>query len=123
MSLHDPSIDPRAPQAPAAGGPPPVGPQQRGPGAPPAPAARPSVPRTRTGVIWVTVCVGALLAVALIVFMVQNTHTVEVEFFGLTGSTSLSLMLLIAAVGGILVTLVLGSARIIQLRHQAHKRQ
>jgi uncharacterized integral membrane protein len=71
----------------------------------------------------VTVCVGALLAVALIVFMVQNTHTVEVEFFGMTGSTSLSLMLLIAAVGGILVTLVLGSARIIQLRHQARKRR
>ena len=73
--------------------------------------------------VWVTVCVGALLAVGLIVFMVQNTQTVEVTFLGLTGSTSLALMLLIAAVGGILVTLVLGSARIIQLRHQAHKRR
>lgn len=124
MSLHDPSIDPRAPQGPAAGGPPPVAPQQRGPVAPPAPSpARPSVPRTRTGVIWVTVCVGALLAVGLIVFMVQNTQTVEVTFLGMTGSTSLALMLLIAAVGGVLVTLILGSARIIQLRHQAHKRR
>ncbi|GAA3178642.1 hypothetical protein GCM10010531_35660 [Blastococcus jejuensis] len=73
--------------------------------------------------IWVTVCVGALLAVALIVFMVQNTQTVEVTFLGMTGSTSLALMLLIAAVGGVLVTLILGSARIIQLRHQAHKRR
>jgi uncharacterized integral membrane protein len=81
------------------------------------------VPQTRTGVIWVTVCVAALLAVALIVFMLQNTHTVEVTFLGMTGSTSLALMLLIAAVGGVLVTLILGSARIIQLRHQAHKRR
>jgi uncharacterized integral membrane protein len=81
------------------------------------------VPRTRTGVIWVTVCVGALLAVALIAFMLQNTHTVEINFFGMTGSTSLSLMLLIAAVGGILLTLMLGSARIVQLRHQARKRR
>ena len=86
-------------------------------------APRPSVPRTRTGVIWVTVCVGALLAVALIAFMLQNTHTVEINFFGMTGSTSLSLMLLIAAVGGILLTLMLGSARIVQLRHQARKRR
>ncbi|WP_344690366.1 LapA family protein [Blastococcus jejuensis] len=124
MSLHDPSIDPRTAQGPTAGGPPPVAPQQRGQVAPPPPPpARPSVPRTRTGVIWVTVCVGALLAVALIVFMVQNTQTVEVTFLGMTGSTSLALMLLIAAVGGVLVTLILGSARIIQLRHQAHKRR
>ena len=91
-------------------------------GGPPAPRP-PAVPQTRTGVIWVTVCVGALLAVALIAFMLQNTHTVEVNFFGMTGSTSLSLMLLIAAVGGILLTLTLGSARIVQLRHQARKRR
>ena len=113
-----PAYGPAVGMPPPAGLPPPVTPAQRGPTAP-----RPSVPRTRTGVIWVTVCVGALLAVALIVFMVQNTHTVEVHFFGMTGSTSLSLMLLIAAVGGILLTLILGSARIIQLRHQAHKRR
>lgn len=125
MSLHDPSLDPRVPQgAPPPLAPPPLTPQQRGPVAPPPPApGRPSVPRTRTGVVWVTVCVGALLAVGLIVFMVQNTQTVEVTFLGLSGSTSLALMLLIAAVGGVLVTLILGSARIIQLRHQAHKRR
>jgi hypothetical protein len=49
--------------------------------------------------------------------MIQNTHTVQVTFLGLTGNTSLALMLLIAAVGGILLTLILGSARILQLRH------
>jgi uncharacterized integral membrane protein len=61
--------------------------------------------------------------VALIVFMVQNTHTVQVTFLGLTGSTSLALMLLIAAVGGILLTLVLGSARILQLRRAVRARR
>jgi hypothetical protein len=51
------------------------------------------------------------------IFLIQNTHTVQVTFLGLTGSTSLALMLLIAAVGGILLILILGSARILQLRH------
>jgi uncharacterized integral membrane protein len=77
---------------------------------------------TRTGRIWVGVCAAALITVALIIFMVQNTHTVQVTFLGLTGSTSLALMLLIAAVGGILLTLILGSARILQLRHAVRRR-
>jgi uncharacterized integral membrane protein len=64
----------------------------------------------------VAVCAAALITVALIVFLIQNTHTVQVTFLGMTGHTSLALMLLIAAVGGILLTLILGSARIIQLR-------
>ncbi|HEV7210440.1 MAG TPA: lipopolysaccharide assembly protein LapA domain-containing protein [Blastococcus sp.] len=81
------------------------------------------MPKSRTGMVWVTVCAGALIAVALIVFMVQNTHTVQVHFLGLTGSTSLALMLLIAALGGVLLTLILGSARIIQLRRTLRHRE
>ena len=81
----------------------------------------PRVRGTRTGRVWVGVCAAALITVALIIFMVQNTHTVQVTFLGLTGSTSLALMLLIAAVGGILLTLILGSARILQLRHAVRR--
>ena len=89
----------------------------------PSPSSEPQRVRgTRTGRIWVGVCAAALITVALIIFMVQNTHTVQVTFLGLTGSTSLALMLLIAAVGGILLTLILGSARILQLRHEVRRR-
>lgn len=91
--------------------------------APPAAQPRQQVRGTRTGRVWVGVCAAALITVALIIFMVQNTHTVQVTFLGMTGSTSLALMLLIAAVGGILLTLVLGSARILQLRHSVRKRR
>jgi uncharacterized integral membrane protein len=84
---------------------------------------RPRVRGTRTGRVWVGVCAAALITVALIIFMIQNTHTVQVTFLGMTGSTSLALMLLIAAVGGILLTLVLGSARILQLRHSLRERR
>jgi uncharacterized integral membrane protein len=83
---------------------------------------KPTVPVTRTGTIWVTVCAAALLTVALIIFLVQNTRTVRVHFLGLAGSTSLALMLLIAAVGGVLLTLVIGSIRILQLRRTLRKR-
>jgi uncharacterized integral membrane protein len=89
----------------------------------PSPESRPQVHTSRTGRLWVAACVAALITVALIIFMIQNTHTVTVNFLGMTGSTSLALMLLIAAVGGILLTLLLGSARIIQLRHAVRRRR
>jgi uncharacterized integral membrane protein len=78
---------------------------------------------TRTGRVWVAVCAAALITVTLIIFMIQNTRTVQVTFVGLTGTTSLALMLLIAAVGGILLTLIIGSARILQLRHAVRRRR
>ncbi len=74
------------------------------------------VPLTRASAAWVGVSAAALLAVLMIVFLVQNTHRVEVNFLWMSTSTSLALMLLIAAVGGILMTVVLGTARIVQLR-------
>jgi len=74
------------------------------------------VPLTRAGAAWVAVSAAALIAVLMIIFLVQNTHRVEVNFLWMSTSTSLALMLLIAAVGGILLTVVLGTARIVQLR-------
>jgi uncharacterized integral membrane protein len=73
--------------------------------------------------VWVSVCVAVLLAIALIIFLAQNTRTVAVHFLGLSGSTSLALMMLIAAVAGALITVIAGSARIIQLRRRANHRR
>jgi uncharacterized integral membrane protein len=97
-------------------------PAEQGKPAPDPSQSRQRVRGTRTGRVWVGVCAAALITVALIIFMAQNTHTVQVTFLGLTGSTSLALMLLIAAVGGILLTLILGSARILQLRRAVRRR-
>src|SRR6478735_1715612 len=74
------------------------------------------VPLTRAGAAWVAVSAVALLAILLIFFLVQNTHRVQVSFLWMSTSTSLALMLLIAAVAGILITVVLGTTRIVQLR-------
>jgi uncharacterized integral membrane protein len=77
---------------------------------------------TRAGAAWVGVSVATVLAAFLITFLVENTHRVQVSFLGMSTSTSLALMLLIAAVGGVLITVVLGTARIVQLRRIIHRR-
>ena len=73
-------------------------------------------PRTRTSAAWLGICIAALLFVVLIIFMLQNTGSVEVTFLGLHGNLPLAMALLIAAVGAALLTMVVGAARITQLR-------
>ncbi|WP_337972747.1 hypothetical protein [Cellulomonas sp. NTE-D12] len=70
------------------------------------------------GAAWVGLVVGALVLVALIVFMLQNTAPVEVVFLGMRGTAPLALTLLIAGIGVGIVALVVGSIRIGQLRHR-----
>jgi uncharacterized integral membrane protein len=93
----------------------------------PPPSAQPTagspgqVPRTRTGAAWAALITAALLAVLLIIFLVQNTHSTEISFLWMTTSTPLAVALLIAAVGSVLLTLILGTARITQLRRLVRK--
>ncbi|RZT16894.1 putative integral membrane protein [Kribbella sp. VKM Ac-2569] len=87
------------------------------------PAAPDAVPRTRTGATWVGVCAAALTLVVLIVFMLQNTRRVEVSFLWMNGSVPLALALLIAGVGVGIVAMVIGTARVTQLRRLVHHRQ
>ena len=83
------------------------------------PATR--VPRTRTGAAWFGVCTAALLLVILIVFMLQNTRSVEVTFLWMHGTLPLALALLIAGVGVAVAAMIIGTARITQLRRLARR--
>jgi uncharacterized integral membrane protein len=87
----------------------------------PAPSVR--MRPTRTGAAWVALAVAALLAVLLIVFLAQNTRSTEISFLWMTASTPLAVALLIAAVGSVLLTLILGTARIAQLRRLVRKQR
>jgi uncharacterized integral membrane protein len=87
----------------------------------PAPAAK--VPHTRAGAAWAALITAALLAVLLIIFLVQNTRSTEISFLWMTTSTPLAVALLIAAVGSVLLTLILGTARIAQLRRLVRKQR
>jgi len=102
---------------------PPIGapPQTLSTGPQAAPPSR--IPYTRTSGTWFGICVAALLFVVLIVFMLQNTRSVQVSFLGMHGSLPLALALLIAAVGAAIVTMVVGAARITQLRRLSRPRR
>jgi uncharacterized integral membrane protein len=65
--------------------------------------------------------VALLLLILLIVFILQNSTKVEVQFLGMSGTISLGIALLIAAVGGGVVVAIAGVARITQLRVNAHR--
>jgi uncharacterized integral membrane protein len=79
------------------------------------------VPHTRTGAAWTALIAAALIAVLLIVFLAQNTRSTEISFLWMTTTTPLAVALLIAAVGSVLLTLTIGTARITQLRRQIRK--
>jgi uncharacterized integral membrane protein len=76
---------------------------------------------TRASAVWVATGAGLLLLVMLIVFILQNPTQVVVHFIGLSGSLSLGMALLIAAVGGGVLVAIAGVARVTQLRMHARR--
>jgi uncharacterized integral membrane protein len=85
---------------------------------PPAAAPRRPAARTRTSAAWLGACLVAVVLAVLIVFMLQNTASVEVSFLWMHGSLPLAIALLIAGVGASLLTTMVGAARITQLRRR-----
>ncbi|MGZ5418330.1 MAG: lipopolysaccharide assembly protein LapA domain-containing protein [Nocardioides sp.] len=65
--------------------------------------------------------VALLLLIMLIVFILQNSTKVEVQFLGMSGTIPLGMALLIAAVGGGVVVAIAGVARVTQLRMNARR--
>jgi uncharacterized integral membrane protein len=63
----------------------------------------------------------AILLLLLVVFIAQNTQKVEVSFLGLNGQAPLAVALLIASLVGIVLAVVAGSLRILQLRRRVRR--
>jgi uncharacterized integral membrane protein len=77
--------------------------------------------RSRTSGAWVAVVGFAVLLLLLVVFIAQNTQDAEVSFLGWQGHAPLAVSLLIAAVVGIVLAVVAGSLRILQLRRRVRR--
>jgi uncharacterized integral membrane protein len=77
--------------------------------------------RTRASSVWVAIAVGVVFLILLIDFIAQNNRRVPIHFFTLSGRVSEALALLVAAVGGAVIVLTAGAARIIQLRVSTHR--
>ena len=79
-------------------------------------AAGPSAGPTRLSAVWLATGLALLLLILLIVFILQNSPRVEVQFLWMAGSIPLGMALLIAAVTGGVVVAIAGIARVTQLR-------
>jgi uncharacterized integral membrane protein len=79
------------------------------------------VPRTRTGAAFKTLVAGAIVLILLLVFILENTESVKISYFGAGGHLPLGVALLIAAIGGALLVGIVGTARIMQLRHHVKR--
>ena len=102
-------------------------PQQAAPEPAASPAAAPHqlpqhrIKRTRTGGIWVAVGFFAVILLLLLIFILQNNTDVSVSYLGMHGHLPLGVALLLAAVCGVLLVVLAGTARIAQLRTTARR--
>jgi lipopolysaccharide assembly protein A len=81
-----------------------------------------AVPRTRADGVWIASVLFALILLLLLIFIWQNTQRAEISFFGIHANPPVGVALLLAAVFGILLVAVPGTARIVQLRILARHR-
>jgi uncharacterized integral membrane protein len=86
-------------------------------GAPPESAVK----FTRAASLWSSLTAGFLILIVLLIFITQNTSSAQFAFLGWRWSLPLGVAILLAAVGGGLITVAAGTARIYQLRRAAKK--
>ena len=79
------------------------------------------VPRSRMGGVWVALVVAAIVFLLLLIFILQNGQRAQVSFLGAHGHLPMGVALLLAAVFGVLLVALPGTARIIQLRMVARR--
>ncbi|MFG1899860.1 LapA family protein [Micromonospora carbonacea] len=66
--------------------------------------------------MWVTAVVFAFVLLLLLIFVLENGQRAEVSFLGAHGTLPMGVALLLAAVFGVLLVALPGTARIVQLR-------
>src|SRR5579863_6314294 len=85
--------------------------------APPTPQApKPARLRTRISGMRTALIAGTAALTVVLIFIIQNTHAVNISFLGAHLHLSLAVALILAAIAGALVMAAAGTARITQLR-------
>jgi uncharacterized integral membrane protein len=122
----DPSVSPDRPQGrppalPDEPTPPPLAEIPEDPTKTPGPPPENAVKFTRAAALWSSLIFGFLILILLLVFIMQNTDSTTVNFFAWQANLPVGVAVLLSAVGGGLLTVAVGSARIVQLRRAAKK--
>jgi uncharacterized integral membrane protein len=82
----------------------------------PTPTPRRGALGSRIGTARTAMIAGALVLIVVLIFIIENAHTVTITFFGAHLRISLAVALLLAAIAGALIMAAAGTARITQLR-------
>lgn len=85
------------------------------------PAKKDPLRQSKTSGLWGALIALALVLVLLIVFIAQNNASTKIHYFGWVVELPLSVALLTAVAGGILLTAVAGTLRILQLRRRVRR--
>ena len=70
---------------------------------------------------WLALIVGFLLLILLIIFILQNQQSVELNFFNWNGQFPAGVAFLIFSIAGALIMALVGGWRMFELRRQLHK--
>jgi uncharacterized integral membrane protein len=76
---------------------------------------------TRAAALWSALITGFVVLIVLLVFIMQNTESTTIHFLPWEWNLPLGVAILLAAVCGGLLTVAVGTARIVQLRRAAKK--
>lgn len=79
------------------------------------------VKHTRTRAAWVGLIVGAVITLMLLIFIVQNLDSQRIDLFFWNVKLPLGVSLLIAAILGAVITAIVGSLRMLQVRRAVKK--
>jgi uncharacterized integral membrane protein len=74
---------------------------------------------TRISASWTAVVAAVVLLIVLVIFIAENTQRSTVNFVGFHGHAPTAVVLLIAAIAGAVIIVIVGAARILQLRKVA----
>lgn len=74
---------------------------------------------SKTSGVLIAIVSGAIILVLLLIFILQNSQRVSLQFLVLDGRVPVGVAVLLAAVAGALVVAIAGGARILQLRRRA----
>lgn len=88
---------------------------------PPASSGATDHPFTRLAAAWWALVVGLVILIVLLVFVAQNTESVAVHFLVFDWNLPVGVGYLLAAVAGATTTVLVGAARMIQLRRVARR--
>jgi uncharacterized integral membrane protein len=91
-------------------------PQPSANGSAPPSAPQPERSHTRISGLRTGLIAGFAILIVVVIFIIQNTHAVNISFLGAHLHVSLAVALLVAAIAGALLMAAAGTARITQLR-------